>query len=462
MHRFTFSLALALAGSVGMQSALAQEEPPYPEEGYDQPPEQGYDDPSAPPAGDQGYDDQAYDDSEVPYEETDAPYDDYDVEPYDAPSEEPYDESAGSIDTFYDALQPYGRWVSSPSYGQIWVPSRSVVGASFTPYATGGSWVYTDSGWMFESDWDWGWAPFHYGRWYREPRYGWVWVPGSVWAPAWVDWRFGGGVVGWAPLPPRHHRTVWVFARAGDLHRRHVHRYLVRDARRYYRSTTPVRHRVRSGRAYWYSGPRRADVERVGRVRVRPVRLRPPRAGVVARVRVRGNSVRQERVAAPRRRVITQSRRELPASRRQRPDVRRQDVRDRPDRRDVRQRPDRPDRPEVRQRPDRPDVRQRPDRRDVRQRPDRPEVRQRPDRPDTRPRPDPRSRPDARPQPDRRPEMRQRPDPRPRPDARPDRSRSEARPDRRQSPRSEPRRAPDRRDRADKKGRDGRRDDRRR
>ncbi len=151
----------------------------------------------------------------------------------------------------------------------IWVPSRSVVGASFTPYASGGSWAYTDSGWMFESDWDWGWAPFHYGRWYREPRYGWVWVPGSVWAPAWVDWRFGGGVVGWAPLPPRHHRTVWVFARAGDMHRRHVHRYLVRDARRYYRSTTPVRHRVRSGRAYWYSGPRRDQVERVGRVKVR-------------------------------------------------------------------------------------------------------------------------------------------------------------------------------------------------
>ncbi len=54
MHRFTLSLALALAGSVGMQSALAQEEgePPYPEEGYDQPPpDQGYDDPE------QGYDD---------------------------------------------------------------------------------------------------------------------------------------------------------------------------------------------------------------------------------------------------------------------------------------------------------------------------------------------------------------------------------------------------------------------
>jgi hypothetical protein len=29
-----------------------------------------------------------------------------------------------------------------------------------------------------------------------------VWVPGDVWGPAWVAWRHGPGVVGWAPLPP--------------------------------------------------------------------------------------------------------------------------------------------------------------------------------------------------------------------------------------------------------------------
>jgi hypothetical protein len=31
---------------------------------------------------------------------------------------------------------------------------------------------------------------------------GWVWVPGTRWAPAWVSWRSGDGYYGWAPLPP--------------------------------------------------------------------------------------------------------------------------------------------------------------------------------------------------------------------------------------------------------------------
>jgi len=31
---------------------------------------------------------------------------------------------------------------------------------------------------------------------------GWLWVPGRVWAPAWVDWRQNDTYLGWAPLPP--------------------------------------------------------------------------------------------------------------------------------------------------------------------------------------------------------------------------------------------------------------------
>ncbi len=36
----------------------------------------------------------------------------------------------------------------------------------------------------------------------RLQQYGWVWVPGNVWAPAWVSWRTANSYVGWAPLPP--------------------------------------------------------------------------------------------------------------------------------------------------------------------------------------------------------------------------------------------------------------------
>ena len=31
---------------------------------------------------------------------------------------------------------------------------------------------------------------------------GWVWIPDTVWSPAWVAWRDSDDYVGWAPLPP--------------------------------------------------------------------------------------------------------------------------------------------------------------------------------------------------------------------------------------------------------------------
>jgi len=99
---------------------------------------------------------------------------------------------------FHQRLSPYGRWETHGSYGEVWRPR---VAAGWRPYTTG-HWVYTDYGWTWAADETWGWAPFHYGRWYQDPVLGWGWVPGNVWAPAWVDWRNGGGYVGWAALPP--------------------------------------------------------------------------------------------------------------------------------------------------------------------------------------------------------------------------------------------------------------------
>ena len=32
--------------------------------------------------------------------------------------------------------------------------------------------------------------------------YGWFWVPGDTWAPAWVQWRYSDDYVGWAPIGP--------------------------------------------------------------------------------------------------------------------------------------------------------------------------------------------------------------------------------------------------------------------
>jgi hypothetical protein len=103
---------------------------------------------------------------------------------------------------FEQALTPYGQWVDDPNVGRVWQPDPNEVGQDFTPYSTGGTWGYNDYGWNFNTGWSWGWAPFHYGRWYRHASYGWVWYPGYTWGPSWVDWRYSGGYVGWAPLGP--------------------------------------------------------------------------------------------------------------------------------------------------------------------------------------------------------------------------------------------------------------------
>ena len=125
-----------------------------------------------------------------------------------APPPDDGDASAGvsappverNVDTqvFYDRLSGYGSWEYTPEYGRVWVPS---VGANWRPYYYG-NWELTDWGWTFASADPWGWAAYHYGSWGYGPGLGWYWVPGSVWAPAWVSWRYGGGYVSWCPIGP--------------------------------------------------------------------------------------------------------------------------------------------------------------------------------------------------------------------------------------------------------------------
>jgi hypothetical protein len=109
-----------------------------------------------------------------------------------------------SFDSVYAALAPYGNWLNLPPYGWCWRPAEAA-DPNWEPYCDGGGWIYTDEGWYWESDYEWGDIPFHYGRWLNAAGSGWVWVPGYDWAPAWVCWRYAGvnsGYCGWAPLPP--------------------------------------------------------------------------------------------------------------------------------------------------------------------------------------------------------------------------------------------------------------------
>ena len=109
-----------------------------------------------------------------------------------------------ALTEFKSTLDPHGTWVDDDNYGTVWVPSTAAVGADFTPYVTAGRWTY-DDGYVWVSDYDWGWAPFHYGRWVYIGGRGWSWIPGRTYRGAWVSWRTGPagfGYVGWGPMAP--------------------------------------------------------------------------------------------------------------------------------------------------------------------------------------------------------------------------------------------------------------------
>jgi hypothetical protein len=103
------------------------------------------------------------------------------------------------INYAYDYLAPYGDWVNMDPYGYVWVPRH--MGYRWRPYSDG-HWVWTDYGWTWMDNSEWGWMPFHYGRWNMDNDIGWYWVPGTTWGPAWVTWRSNDMYMGWAPLPP--------------------------------------------------------------------------------------------------------------------------------------------------------------------------------------------------------------------------------------------------------------------
>ena len=111
---------------------------------------------------------------------------------------------------FGEALEPYGNWMHTHEYGDVWKPKIKNP-TIWAPY-TVGRWHYTELGWHFTSSEPWGWACYHYGRWVRYRTVGWCWVPGREWAPAWVSWRTSPRHIGWSPLPPsatwNHHSGI--------------------------------------------------------------------------------------------------------------------------------------------------------------------------------------------------------------------------------------------------------------
>src|SRR5216684_845077 len=119
---------------------------------------------------------------------------------------------------FYSPLTPYGAWVDVSSHGRCWRPASVPTG--WRPYTTG-HWEWTDVGWYWVSDEPWSWACYHYGSWVYDSSYGWVWMPGTEWAPAWVVWREAPDYIGWAPCGPGGVVVSDSFFVFTDVHRFH-------------------------------------------------------------------------------------------------------------------------------------------------------------------------------------------------------------------------------------------------
>jgi hypothetical protein len=188
-----------------------------------------------------------------------------------------------SFGLFYSSLGQYGEWMQVGGGVYAWHPAGVSVG--WKPYLDG-RWLWTDDGWFWASQEPWGWATYHYGRWYYDDYYGWVWVPGYEWAPAWVEWRYGGGCIGWAPLSPyavfsvgwgihylSHWNTpaaYWTFVDCRYVNRPHINDYVYRDRdnSRWIGRTRGAGSIGTEGGRIISRGPARDYVERTGNVRV--------------------------------------------------------------------------------------------------------------------------------------------------------------------------------------------------
>lgn len=200
-----------------------------------------------------------------------------------------------SMQSFYDELSPYGTWIQDPQYGYVWRPD--VEQGDFRPYYSNGRWAMTEYGNTWVSNYDWGWAPFHYGRWVYNRYNQWVWIPDTTWGPAWVSWRSGGGYYGWAPMGPGMNINVnfnipdlwWVFIPQRNIYYDSFPRYYSRRNVVIINNTTIINNTYVHNRRSYYTGPRADDIRRAtGRdVRVYNVNTtaRPSRSNI------NGNSV---------------------------------------------------------------------------------------------------------------------------------------------------------------------------
>lgn len=104
---------------------------------------------------------------------------------------------------FYFAQQygnKYGEWIWDDFLGYVWRPfyNDNYPWGNWSPYYYG-NWTYLHGQLFWVPAEPWGWVPYHLGIWHWDKKKGWVWIPGSAFAPAWAVWDFYFGYYAWRP-----------------------------------------------------------------------------------------------------------------------------------------------------------------------------------------------------------------------------------------------------------------------
>lgn len=199
---------------------------------------------------------------------------------------------------FYTTLAPHGAWVEIDNGLLAWHPAH--VSVRWSPYQLG-QWVWTSNGWYWDSYEPFGDITYHYGRWFNDNYYGWLWVPDKEWGPAWVEWRYDNDYIGWAPLSPYATFSITAGLRFSVQYNTPWNNWLFVSYRHFceprlsvYYIPSASKHRIfvntKYRTDYIYEGNRivnrgvdRTFIERQGRVTIRErdiVRVDNPRANI--------------------------------------------------------------------------------------------------------------------------------------------------------------------------------------
>lgn len=153
-----------------------------------------------------------------------------------------------------DELNSYGEWLYVNPYGRVWRPFAS---NGWEPFDNG-YWSLSAGNRIWMSNEPFGNIVYHYGNWYDDPIYGWIWIPSNnIWSPARVRWYDYDDYIGWAPLAPAGIKFRNTREKSEMRHRHIVKR---RDFDHNYIFNDPMQNTA--GRGLMERQPERAEIEK--------------------------------------------------------------------------------------------------------------------------------------------------------------------------------------------------------